>query len=1474
VQVGNVYEDFGDGILLGNLCGALGKSIGTTNKEPKINNAPKMKIHMLENLKYSFDFIRAEGVKLVNVGAEDIIDGNEKIILGLLWALIVRYSVGTVEMDGISGKAGLLLWCQRQTKDYAHCDVRDFDYSWQDGMAFCALLHRFAPDLIDYSNLTPDNAGENLALAFKVAEERFGIDSIVDVEDILDAQRPDEKVIMTYLSFFFKEFANRMKGEALVKAIHTAIGVTKRHDTWIAEYVSGAQDSKTWMTQKTADLQNVQPGINGFGNTTEAIKDSMGNFHSYKKNDKPGRKGDVAKLEGLLAKLHSSERPNERTLYTPAEGMGPEHVSEQWEVLESQEEVYEVAAREVYACWKHLDAVIARFDQKAMRSSKWLSAQIELFSNDEYGNSSIACESLLDSFGVYQEQVKLHAQGVESLKEMCNSTNMPLHARYPDLMAKLEALTKLLAECENLADLYQKGVIANKQEYAKLVLLLKPETWLNSMEELFSVPMRAKNMAEAVHQLDVFKDLYKDEIDGHKQTIQRVRQVTNPASKRAGVEAKLVELEAKMQGVETQGAAYEKKLADRKDELGVLVDEIKEFNSTCTDFTYAVDGLEEKLSHPLHANSLQEAQALVTEFNEEIHPAVEAIKIQFRDIDKLGQKLYESEEEEAKSVFQQFDLNDLNAKGGVAVKAIQAYEMKLMGSENGFLQVEQRKEALRIQFAELANAFKAWCNEKSAEARFHETIDVEQLTQQLASLHAVKAEHADKEQDLKVLEPLSQQLEAQGVVNNPHTVETLSSLQIEWQVLGNVVDSNIHVTEDIIALNKEIEAWVIEYTAGASELEPWVTAELENFKDPQPGKEGHGDTTPQIKENLDLYYKYKQAERPGKLRQLAALKELFGKLNSAQRKNNRPPHQPEPGQSIHDLEESWSNLEKSEETYEQSVRDSYAHFQDLDASIMRFEVKEEKMTKWLQAQDVVFRSGEIGSSGIACDNLLDNFILYQQQMDLYGDTVQASVTENRMCLHARHPELVERANVLEAKMDETKALAEAYKKALKDNKAEYGKLKQLLKPETFIRNVQKLLSSDQGMATFQSVSHMLVEYREVYTDEVDKHESTLNTIRANLNPESPKAGVKQRLEQDEKDMAAVKDMAAKYSAKLADRKTELSGVVAMVKDYNKQASTFGFNADNLEEEMSVKPECDNIEEAKSTVENFESVTKQAVHKLQADLDAIGEVAKQLTACQEEDAAQAFSKFSVPVMEQRYAELKRLMDEFEAQLRDPNTGLLRTEEDKDALRKKFAAAAEELKKKHAEVKHTTEGVHANGGSLEEQLAAITAIQANDLPVVNNKLAETEPIADELDAKNIINNPYTSENIYSLRAMCEVLGELLEDTAEALQSNIAAEKSGGLSPAQYLEVKEVFDHFDASGDGQLDASEFATCTTAVGLVLTDRRRRRLRRSWKKGRSRRRRRRRRRSRSSSGRRSRSASRRWTRRTSRAPSRATRST
>ena len=92
-------------------------------------------------------------------------------------------------------REALLQWCKQVTADFKHVSVQDFTVSWKSGLAFCAIIARFRPDLIDFDNLDSIDGKSNCVLAFKVAEEYLGITTPLDSLDIFDNDEIDSRYI-------------------------------------------------------------------------------------------------------------------------------------------------------------------------------------------------------------------------------------------------------------------------------------------------------------------------------------------------------------------------------------------------------------------------------------------------------------------------------------------------------------------------------------------------------------------------------------------------------------------------------------------------------------------------------------------------------------------------------------------------------------------------------------------------------------------------------------------------------------------------------------------------------------------------------------------------------------------------------------------------------------------------------------------------------------------------------------------------------------------------------------------------------------------------------------------------------------------------------------------------------------------------------------------------------------------------------
>ena len=293
---------------------------------------PKLRVQRFENANLSLDFIKSRGIQMTNIGAEDIVDGNRKIILGLIWTLILRFTISDINEEGMTAREGLLLWCQRKTACYDEVMVKDFSASWNDGLAFCALLDIHRPDLIDFDALDKSDHRGNMQLAFDLAAEEIGIPKLLDVEDVCDVAKPDERSLMTYIAYWFHAFSQMEKVE----------NAGRRVEKFVNNMQGAWEMQSAFERRMRALLAAIKQQVESwdaaeFAGTYTDAKQQLTEFSGYKRGQKRVWVAEKSDLAALLGNIKTKMSTYRLRPYEPPEDLRMDVLEREWTCLTKAE---------------------------------------------------------------------------------------------------------------------------------------------------------------------------------------------------------------------------------------------------------------------------------------------------------------------------------------------------------------------------------------------------------------------------------------------------------------------------------------------------------------------------------------------------------------------------------------------------------------------------------------------------------------------------------------------------------------------------------------------------------------------------------------------------------------------------------------------------------------------------------------------------------------------------------------------------------------------------------------------------------------------------------------------------------------------------------------------------------------------------------------------------------------------------------
>jgi len=1407
LSINSLQDDFADGILLIQFL----EIISNQNNFAKYEKKPRIKIQQIGNVKAALEFVKSQRVKLVNISAEDIVDKNLKLILGLIWTIIQRFQIEDISEEELSAKEALLLWCKKKTAGYRDVNVQNFHFSFQDGLAFCALIHKHRPDLIDFDSLDKNNKAANLQLAFDVADS-LGIAKLLDVEDVADI-KPDEKSIITYVVQYYHYFASSQKGEIAGRRIGKLVDITEQNQALKNDFLSRAQALVNWINNTTGALSDRT-----FDNTLEGARQKISEFKNFKTAVKPPKTAEKIDLDALFNNIALKLRNQHRPPFVPPEELSPAHIDTIWKQLNAAEDDREKALRDELARQEKLDYLRRRHALKAEKLEAWIAAKENYLGVDEAVSSLNEAQTKLKVHDAFDEEYANSKPRVTAVQELAAEIVKLSAPDASEIQARTDALANRWSalsgpQASKRDDLQKKLEKEQKKEELRLEFARQAKDY-NAWNKEQTNAVNDHNFGDTLEAVAAFKDKL-DATDAEYSSTSTNKKASlddlwNQLQALGVNENRYTPLTNKdiqnshdhlLQELEKRRAAYKAEY----DRQVHLEEKRKEFAQKAQEFV----------------DSLAARTAAINGLTGEPAELISAIKSTYDDGKPENEKL-------AALTALQNELSSLGIRDNkyttYNLPILQGQANKLANHVRNTIAALNDEQELKEEYATRAAALIAWVNETIP------TLQQRNFDNTLAGARAQSNELTSYKTTSRATKDI-EKINVEGLFNTisnllaknnrptfvPSAGNDVASINSAWDNINTEEKGREEAVAAELHRQEKLASLVKRFNSDAEDIEHWVAE-----------KEGYVSTKESV-DTLDaarLKHKFLgvfQAEFSGKQPNLDALKALQSEINglnyidastvnaraaaieaSFARFNSLVSEKEADLKAALDREQGKEDLRvqfaNQAKEFSRFVRDSVEVISDYNFGFTLEDVtahaaeldKSDAEIKTAAAQHKA--AIDATNSSLAAAGVSDN-----RHTKLTAADVENSNNQLNEALQKRRDAYnaeLERQTVNEGKRKEFASQAQTFAAWVDEQAASLKKLEG--SPEERIAATEALHQAGapgaQHIATLTSLDSELKGLG-VYDNKHTPYSLNILQTRNNQFDTSVKNFVSDLNEEKELNTRAAA-LQAEYDARLALENLHIN--------FNKAVQELNAFLENANDTLSDPIKADTVEDVQELQSQFDAVSQQVPSQTEK-FNSLNQTASELQ-------GKGVNPTGLEEVTNKWAAFQ---SDFQARSSALSAEHARQSAN-EALRVQFANSAKELQDWIDS--HSAAVNAASSGSLEDQLADVKNRKA-DISAGSSKLSALETLNTSLDEAGVTSNRHTSLTFASLKAAYSQLLRTVGDKESLIQKEIIAKAGQGITPEQFAEFKEVFEHFDKDSTGNLSRLEFKSCLQSLGEDPTD-------------------------------------------------------
>lgn len=786
-QIKNVLTDLSDGVVLVDLMEILSEKSFPGKKFAHTD----VRVKKMDNLGLALKFVWDCGVTMeLQPSVENICDGEEKQVLGLVWGIMRKFLKFGDDQDEqkLNARDALLMWVQNQVAGYPGVAVENFGKSFHNGLALCALIHKFRPKLVPFDQLSADQAEHNLRTAFAAAEKYFGLEQYLQPSDIA---KLDEKSMVIYVSEYFYGIAERRRWDLAGRRITKLVKYTKENDAMRAEFLERSRKLQAALADASKLLND-----RAIDNTMAGARRRMDEFNAYRAQRKPGLVSDFLGLESLANHLALRLADHKRPPFQPGAGLA---VADHRAVLAAIDALEQVRNTELNAELNRqhkLAQLNAHHAARFGKLSAWLREQNAFLGTKEEVTSTGAAYYHLNKMVAYENEAKaIQAGSVAELGKLGRELQDNKFEGSAEVASREAQVAAGLKENEALAS-HKRAVLEDglaREQFKEPVMLLADQhrakfdlvmAWAADRVAYLQTPAAVDSISAAKLQLSLL-DAFEQNKEDQARTAVAALKAMGARILAARFEGRFSQwafepqsditqreaaVEGEWQRMATLAAAKrEALLADlqreeRKEQLRL------EFANAAGDYeNHARDVAEEAASTHFGFNlaeveafgaTLAAADATFAQLSDQRVAAIQAL---FDELAALNN-----------------DRNQYTALTPAAVKEVRAAAETALAARRAAYATElarqRANDALCKEFAALAAPFAA--HVQSSKDKI--TASQEKLDAQLAEVARTLGDQTHAAQ-LPKMQELQRRMDEAKITVNPHSNLTFTDVTVMWQ---------------------------------------------------------------------------------------------------------------------------------------------------------------------------------------------------------------------------------------------------------------------------------------------------------------------------------------------------------------------------------------------------------------------------------------------------------------------------------------------------------------------------------------------------------------------------------------------------------------------------------------------------------------------------------------------------------------------